>query len=217
MSAIITDSDQHYQRHPMASLAQNSANDTTEVLLESGETATNSGTATVAADMKPEFAPNAFGKGKHGATVWDIKKIQAEVSVSIRTEAGQLDNTQEWWITNDGTIRTAAPRISGVGTEEKRKLNASTVTGAAGEIVTIQDLVKDIDYPMEIIDGISFHKLWTRNQYRFGINGTGLPATFSVHLAFDGRRVVVPLTELFFDRDTIAGLLDAVVLEAILG
>lgn len=216
MSAIISESDEHYQRIPIGRITQNSANDYTEVEIEPAEAATNSGTAVINISLKPTYVPNAFGKGRHGASVWDVKQWIHKWLAPIIMEAGQT-NGLSWNITDDGATRTVQPRLSDEGVLEAYETEAKTITGAAGEIFTLMETTTKHPQPMEILDGNSFNLLLTASKYRMGMDSVGLGSTRESQLAMDARRVIVPLNEVFFDREDIAGLLDAVVLESILG
>lgn len=219
-SAIISEGvDEHYQYIGVASLLQNAANDYTEVLLDTGEAGTNSGVAVITVSLLPEFAPNAFGKRSHGATCWDVKSWYMTTGASVIAEAGQT-NTQTIGIHSQVAVRTTPPGVhaADAGPVPPMQLTAKTITGAAGEVVQLDKQFEKIDMPQERFpDGNSFHNLLTKGRYSLYIDGTGNPAVTNVRFGMWARRVTVPLNELFFDRDTIEGLLDAVVLEAILG
>ncbi len=213
--AITSASDQHYQYVPISSLLQNSANDYTEVRIDNTSSATNSGVATHNEDIEPEFSPNAFGKSSHGVACWDVKRWVFRSSIAPLTEAGQINNLS-YGITDDGLTRTAIPTPDDDGYLLMNDYEVKTITGATGEVVSFFNKVQRIDEPMDIIDGTSFHHLLTKSHYRFFLDGTGLPGVVAVGFGILARRVLVPLTEVFFDRETISGLLDAVILESLL-
>lgn len=214
--AILSASDQHYQHVGIARLLQNAANDYTEVRLDGSSTATNSGVATHRNDIEPEFSPNAFGKSNHGVACWDVKRFIFRPSRNVVLEAAVINNLQ-YGITDDGQTRTTPVLPDEDGWVEGADFEATSLTGAAGEITQVADKVKRYDQPFDMSDGQNtFHNLLTKSQYRLYIGGAGNPAVLTIMLGMLARRVLVPLTEVFFDRETIEGLLDAVILESIL-
>ncbi len=213
---LLSEGDQHYQYVAILSLAQASANDYTEVAMDGAGTPTNSGTSNQRESLLPEFAPNAFGKGKHGAAVWDIKEFLVGQTRGNVLEAGQT-NLLGWAIVDDGTTRTSLAGEHLPGYVAADEVETKSITGAAGEVFTVQKLRNRYAFPMDIVDGQSSHFLATAAAYRFGIDSTGIAVTNEFRLGMRARRVIIPLIEVYFDRETIAGLLDAVILESILG
>lgn len=216
--AITSSTDQHYQYVPMGSILQNAANDYTEILMESGKSASNSGTGVVTNELKVEFVPSAFGKGVHGGSCWDIKSWDFEVAIPVEVEAAQV-NRQNFGIHTLTSVQTTAPLRHQDGYLIDIQEFAESQTGAAGELLQDRaELGVTKDMPIQFFeDGISFNYLATKAAYNFYIDGIGNAAVHTARFGIWARRVIVPLTELFFDRDTIAGLLDGVILEQILG
>jgi len=216
---IISDTDLHYQYVPIASLIQGSASDYTEVLLEDGETATNSGVVVITNEIKAEFVPNAFGKARHGASVWDIKQWTFDTSREVEMETAQVTNAMEYGVHNSAATRTVRPRAHEVGYLIAHHMFATDFATASGEVGTVTELVKQDPMPIERQpSGNSFNYLATKSRYVLYLDGTGEDVSVvSLSLGIWARRVIVPLTELFFDRETIAGLLDNVILDSIFG
>lgn len=216
--AALSETDIHYQYVPLISLTQGSANDYTEAKIESGEAASNSGVVVQNNELKSEFVPNAFGKGAHGASVWDIKQWEMEPNKPVEAEAAQ-SNQQQFGVHTSPTTQTTEllKHQDGylIGNNDFHEAQeAATNTGITQDRPT-QEFVKTM--PQEVIDGQTFGYLATKGQYTFYLNGAGNAAVSAVRLGIWARRVVIPLTELYFDRDTIEGLLDNVILASIFG
>ncbi len=218
MGAILSESDQHYMYIGIATITQNAANDHQEIILDAGEGPTNNGSGSVTTPMLPETVLNAFGKGRHGVGVWDVKKWQVIFNAIVVMEAGQV-NSQHWGVHSLEGNQSAIPAGSNKngGPVPARGVLARSITGAAGEVTSMLELHDHQDNPAENFDGTSFNQLLTKGNYRFWIDGAGNPNVVTAELGAWMRRVIVPLTEVFFDRDTIEGLLDAIVLSSILG
>jgi len=207
----------HYQHVGIGSLVQSSANDYTEAIIKSGESATNSGTFTLTEAIEVEFIPDAFGKDKHGGSVWDCKEFDFHVNLPVEIEAGQV-NSKQYGIHSDSEVRTTEIRPDDKDYVAGVVEFVETTTGAAGEIVQDRrNLITRYKFPQELIDGNTYGLLLTKAQYKLYMDGGGNAAVFTLRAGMLARRVIVPLTEVFFDRETIAGLLDAVILDSLLG
>jgi len=219
VTAILSDTDEHYRYIAVGAITQNAANDYAEVLLESGEAGTASSTAVITTELKGDFAPNAFGKDKHGVAVWDVKQWHSVWdNLSGLLEAAQT-NDVSWGIHSGPAVRTTVIPIENqdAGPVPEKKWSAQDIQAAAGEVYRTIKLDDQYLEPVDNIGGTSFGRLLTRERYSLFVDATGNSAAHKISVGMDARRVIVPLTEVFFDRDTIAGLLDAVVLDAILG
>lgn len=214
--AALSETDIHYQYIPLATLTQNAANDYTEVQIETGETATNSGASVITNELKSEFVPNAFGKGNHGASVWDIKQWEMEPNKPVEQEVAS--NELMYGVHTEASTRTGEILKHEddylIGNHEFSEVTEA----AAGELIQdrpTKEFVKTM--PQEVIDGQTFGYLATKGQYKLYINSSGEAAVTAIRLGIWARRVIIPLTELYFDRDTIEGLLDNVILATIFG
>lgn len=214
-SAILSESDQHYQHVGLVRLTQNNVNDYTEVEIEPGKVATNSGLVIHTTSLAPSLAPNAFGKGKHGAQVWDVK----EWVVKMKPLPNLISNTfawQGWALTDDGATRTSIATPSETGFVDGDEEQTANTTGAAGEISHWGRVVNRWPQPSDIIGGTSFNNLLTAERYRIGIQSVGNTGKPQLDFGMKARRVLIPLNEVFFDRGTLANLLNMIAIEALL-
>lgn len=221
VTAMPSESDMHYQHVGVAALTQNAADDYTEVELNggadaNGTTPTNSGTVVNTNSLAPELALNAYGKGKHGASVWDVKEFLVGWNTTPPNVAGTIV-TLDWALSSDGATRTSPvlPHEDAFVEGDSRVVN--NTSAAAGTTTTgVNSKIQRYPQPQQMIGGHEFHNILTKAKYRFGIDGSNDTGAKTARLGMKARRVIVPLTEVFFDRGTISGLLDAVVLESIL-
>lgn len=216
MPTTLVEGNEHYDYVPIGSIVMDGANGFENQEVTSEEQADS--TATVSAkhvSLAPTLVPNSFGKGLHGALCWDVQEWVMALSSSPDLEADQT-NSMIMGISSGG-VGTVIRNPDDAEYVLQRSIQNKNLSTAAGESNHVIELVKHFPNPMQIIEGNSFHKLLTKARYHINIAGSGNATARTGRWGMSARQVMVPLLEVFLDRDTIESLISFGVLAGILG
>lgn len=217
-AAILQDIDEHYQYIALAadpdddeaSFIQSAADADTVIQID-------------AERIKPELIFNGFGQGRHGVLVWDVKRFTIRLlfnlqGITVNEQNGfliaiQSDNNREMPVAANRSVESPAGSqwIDGMDWQHNSDQNA------AGEVVTFWNRIKQLVQPKENIEGTDFGRLLTSAHYAVGISSSANFAStaLQIQLGMDARRVMVPLTEVFFDQQSLDAFLGQIALAAI--
>ncbi len=212
------DDDMHYQLVSIGTLTESAANTFTTSLINRPEDM-NSNMTTQNNGLGVEMVVNAFGKGRHGLSVWDVKEFLIGFTEYVDVDGD--DNQVQWALTSGDVPLIVHVPSAGGGNDfvvgDRVTAESATIT-AVGEINAQDRLISNSRWqmPMEIIEGNSSHLLMTAENYHLAIKGIGEGAAKVLFAAFYGRRVLIELNEVFFDRGDVKELLNAVLLAGLL-
>lgn len=217
-AAILSDIDEHYQY-----IALTPDPDDAQTTFVQSAADTDTVIQVDDARIKPELIFNGFAKGRHGVMVWDVKRFVLRLLFSLPKTAAdnaesvlisiQSDNNREMPVAANRSVSTPALSdwVDGV------ELQVDNDETAAGKAQLLWDRIRRLVQEKENIDGFSFGRLLTSAHYAIGIGSTAgfSAAPLQIQLGMDARRVMVPLTEVFFDQQSLDAFLGQIALAAI--
>jgi len=197
MPATLQDIDEHSGFVNLTTLVESAPNTFTAAQIDDDE-------------ISPDIVLNAFGKGKHGMLVWEVKQWVVERN---SMELINNTNTQTRFAiiadnSRDGEVPTAFIDADD-GDYILQLVDDFFVSQAAAGEIAVHDpnRVQRINTPVDWLDGNNFGTLLTANHYHLATRGVGLVSAQTYRLGFWGRRVMVGITEAFFDQSAITELL----------